>query len=135
MDLLRLPHILVNEILTQASRHPGVEICGFLSGRGDTANRCFPVANVAVDAHCGYEMDAAGQIDAMRGIRQAGDDVVAIYHSHPEGLAAPSRRDVQEASYPDAVYLIVSLGTKGVLEMAAFRIEAGQVRDVALELI
>ena len=135
MDALRLPRTIANEILTQASTHPDTEVCGLLGGVGDTVRSCLPVPNVSPDAHCRYVMDPAGQIDALRNMRNAGDDLVAIYHSHPEGLATPSVTDIREANYPDAVYLIVSLGIRGVLEMAAFRIDGAGVHDVLLELI
>ena len=135
MNALRLPQAIVNDILTQASSHPDDEVCGLLGGRGNTASSCFPVANVSSDTHCRYVMDPAGQVDAMRRIRDAGNELVAIYHSHPKGLARPSVTDIQEANYADAVYLVVSLGTEGVLELAGFNIKGKSVSDVVLELI
>jgi proteasome lid subunit RPN8/RPN11 len=67
-------------------------------------------------------------------MREAGEDLLAIYHSHPASPAAPSSIDIAEAGYPDAIYLIISLNTKGVLEMRGFRIREGGIREVALEI-
>jgi len=49
-------------------------------------------------------MDEAQKIDAMRKIREAGEEMFGIYHSHPSSEAVPSVTDIKEAAYPDAVY-------------------------------
>ncbi len=45
-------------------------------------------------------------------IEDADEDVLAIYHSHTQSPAFPSRTDVDLAFWPDAAYLIVSLATR-----------------------
>ncbi len=134
METLKLQRTLVNQILTQAQQSPEQEICGLLGGRDGKAQQCYPVENSATDPQRRYHMAPQGQIDAMRRMREAGEELIAIYHSHPHSAALPSETDLQEAQYPDAVYLIVSLNTEGVMEMAAFRIIEGQARQMALEL-
>jgi proteasome lid subunit RPN8/RPN11 len=67
-------------------------------------------------------------------MREAGEDLLAIYHSHPASPAAPSTIDIAEAGYPEAIYLIISLNTKGVLEMRGFRIQGEAVGEVVLEI-
>ena len=79
-------------------------------------------------------MEPAAQIEAMRRMREGGEELFAIYHSHPHAPAEPSAQDLQEAAYPEALYLIVSLDTKGVLEMRGFRLHHGEVDRVDLEV-
>lgn len=134
METLRLPRILVNEILTQAQHSPELEICGLIAGKDGQASRCYPVSNSAPQPERRYQMEPKGQIDAMRQMRENGEALIAIYHSHPHTPATPSATDIEEASYPDAVYLIISLDIKGVLQMSAFHIANGRAAPLALEL-
>ncbi|MBT6079431.1 MAG: hypothetical protein HOG56_03745, partial [Gammaproteobacteria bacterium] len=57
----------------------------------------------------------------------------AIYHSHPDAPAAPSAKDLADASYADALYLVISMNTEGVLEMRGFRLQSDIFNEVALE--
>jgi proteasome lid subunit RPN8/RPN11 len=55
-------------------------------------------------------------------MRERGEQLLAIYHSHPRAIMpAPSETDVRLAYYPSATYLIVGLaGTQPLVK--AFRI-------------
>jgi proteasome lid subunit RPN8/RPN11 len=131
---LRIPRTIVNQILHQAQQAQSEEICGLIGGRDGELLRCYPVANVAGDKRHLFQMDPRGQIDAMRQMRAAGDTLLAIYHSHPDAPALPSAIDIAQDEYPEALYLIVSLTTKGVLEMRGFRIRAGRAEEVAIAI-
>ncbi len=126
---------MVNTILAQAQQSPENEICGLIGGANGQAVRCYPVDNSALDQTRRYQMNPREQIEAMRQIRENGEQLLAIYHSHPHAPALPSAIDLAEASYPEAVYLIVSLNTVGVLEMTAFHINDKQAHELALELV
>ncbi len=68
-------------------------------------------------------------------MRENGEALFAIYHSHPTSPAEPSAIDLELAAYPDALYLIISLNTKGVLEMRGFRLNDNKmVIEVGLQL-
>jgi proteasome lid subunit RPN8/RPN11 len=69
-----------------------------------------------------YVMDPREQLRIMDEIDDAGQDLVAIYHSHTRSAAYPSRTDVELAFYPDTAYLIVSLADRDRPEIRAFRI-------------
>lgn len=129
---LRIPRTIVNQILHHAQHAEGEEICGLIAGRGGVFTRCYPVANVARDKRYRFQMDPKGQIDAMRAMRAAGEELMAIYHSHPDAPATPSATDIAQDEYPDVLYLIVSLTTKGVLEMRGFVIRDREVTEVAI---
>jgi len=134
MEKLELPRPLVNAILTQAQQAPDNEVCGLIGGRDGRAEHLYRIDNTALDQARRFQMDPREQIDAMRQMRDNDEDLIAIYHSHPHAPALPSATDLAEAAYPEAMYLIVSLNTVGVLEMAAFRIHDRQAEEVALQL-
>lgn len=129
---VRIPRPLVNRLLHHAQDGAGREVCGLIAGRHGRPSRSLPVANVAAEPETRYEMDPKGQIDAMRAMRERGETLFAIYHSHPTGPAEPSATDLDQAAYPDALYLIISLRTKGILELRGFRLEGGVFREVVL---
>ena len=131
---LRLPRRIINQMLDHARAFPGQEVCGLISARAGAALRAIPVANIAPHPEYRYAMDPAGQIAALKKMRETGEDLLAIYHSHPASPAAPSNIDIAEAGYPDATYLIISLNTKGVLEMRGFRIRDGVAGEAGLEI-
>lgn len=131
---LTIPRNVVNHILQHAQSAIDEEVCGLIGARHDQTLRCYPVANVAAHPQRRYRMDPRQQIDALRQMREAGETLFAIYHSHPHGPAEPSAIDLDEAAYTDALYIIVSLDIKGVLEMRGFRLANGRAEEVALEL-
>ena len=129
---VRIPHPIVNQILHQAQQALDEEICGLIAGNAKNFTRCYPVANVAGDKQRLFEMDPRGLIDALRAMRDNGEELKAIYHSHPEAPAQPSLADIRQHEYPDVLYLIVSLGTKGVLDLRGFRIHDGRIENVEI---
>ncbi len=134
MNPIRIPRTIVNQILSHAQHSPEREVCGLIGATEGEPRRTYPVANVASRPGELFQMDPEGQIAAMRSMREADQALFAIYHSHPHAPAAPSKKDLEEAAYPEALYLIVSLDTKGVLEIRGFRLGEGQAEDVELEV-
>ncbi len=134
MTTVRIPRTVANLILAHVQRHEEREACGLIAGKDGRPLRCYEIPNVASEPATRFQMDPAAQIDAMRRMREAGEELFAIYHSHPRGPALPSSIDLAEAAYPDTLYLIVSLDTKGVLEMRGFHIREGKVSEVELVL-
>lgn len=134
MNSLKISRQVANQMLGHAQTNPESEICGLVGGTPGHASHAYPIANIAKSPAFRFQLDPKSQIDALRHMREQGEELVAIYHSHPQGPASPSAVDLREASYPDAVYLIVSLDTKGVLDLRGFRLANGVTADVELEL-
>jgi len=133
-ERIHLPRPLINQLLHHAQRSPAAEVCGLVGAKAGVAVRCYPVANVAADPRRLFAMDPAQQIAALRALRNRGEELFAIYHSHPSTPPLPSTTDLAQAAYPEALYLIISLQTRGVLEMRGFRLKSGTVAEVALEI-
>lgn len=134
-ETILLPRNLVQQMFHQAQASPETEICGLISTAPDGKLRGYPVANVSGDPAHLFDMDAQAQVSAMREIRERGEALFAIYHSHPHAPPEPSARDREQISYPDAYYLIVSLNIKGVLEMRAWKAVTAGMREVRLQII
>jgi len=57
-----------------------------------------------------YEAAPEDLFSAQRQMRERGEDLLAIYHSHPRASdPSPSETDVRLAYYPNAKYLIIGL--------------------------
>ncbi len=134
MESLILPRQLVNQILHQAQVSPDMEVCGLITAKNGRPQRCIPVPNVSDQPERLFAMDPKSQIDALRNMREHNEELFGIYHSHPHSPAEPSDTDLEQAGYPDALYVIVSLNTKGVLEMRGFRLRDGKTEPVELEI-
>jgi [CysO sulfur-carrier protein]-S-L-cysteine hydrolase len=62
----------------------------------------------------------------------AGEAVWAIVHSHVRTPAEPSRMDIEAATWPSALYLLVALERP---ELRAWRIVDGERHEVPLVLL
>lgn len=135
-NTVSIPRPLVNQMLHHAQQSPDQEVCGLIGARDNKAASCYPVRNIAYNQTFRYELDPKQQLDAMRKMRSEGEDLFAIYHSHPHSQAKPSKTDIAMANYPEALYLIISLNTKGVLELRGFylnREDAAEEVQLSLE--
>lgn len=132
MDLSLAPGILEQVIQYSRSVYPR-EACGLLVGR-DQVNRLIPTKNIAPKAH-EFEMDPAELVAALRGLRESGEVLLAIFHSHPHGPAKPSKADIDQAYYPEAAHLIVSLADPERPQTAAFRIIGGEAQAIEVHVI
>ena len=131
---VRIPRTIVNQLLHHAQQKEDREVCGLIGATALGPEHCYPIANVAPQPTTRYHMDPKQQIDALRTLRERGETLFAIYHSHPTTPAMPSATDRAEANYPDTLYLIVSLNTKGVLDLRGYRICDGSAEPVELEI-
>jgi proteasome lid subunit RPN8/RPN11 len=131
---LYLPRPLVNKILAHAQHNPNVEVCGLIASDASDKKVYYAIDNVAENPGCRFLMDAPQQIKAMKQMRDRQQQLLAIVHSHPTSNAQPSALDIAENGYRDAFYIIISLNTKGVLEMRAYTQRQDKMQEVELIL-
>lgn len=99
------------------------ECCGFLGGVEREAVSVYPLTNVAREPSKSYEAAPVELFDAQRRMRERGESLLAIYHSHPRSSdPAPSTTDVRLAFYPSAVYFIIGFDEQGECVLRAFRV-------------
>jgi proteasome lid subunit RPN8/RPN11 len=131
---IQISRKLTNQLLHHAQQNPAVEICGLVGSKNNVPSTCYPVSNVAQHPEKRFQLDASEQIAAMAKMRDSQEQLFAIYHSHPTAPATPSMLDLEQAAYPDALYLIISLNTKGILEMRGFKITNASAVEIPLTL-
>ena len=106
------------------------ECCGLLSGVNGLITDIHPLRNDADKPETRYFATPGELFAAMRRIREAGQKLLGVYHSHPRTLAYPSASDVEMAFYPEALYFIISLEPQ--VDLRAFRIEDARIEDVEI---
>lgn len=108
-----------------------LEACGLLSGKNGSVGDVLPVANIA-RSPVRFRMEPKAQLRAFAQIETSGQEILAIFHSHPNGSPVPSETDINEAAY-QVVHIIWSpLGRKW--HARGFWIEAGYATEVPLNV-
>jgi proteasome lid subunit RPN8/RPN11 len=124
---LQLPGATVAELGRLARQAYPLEACALLLGPGPGAAawRCVPLPNVAATPWRGYRVDPRALRDALAAAEATGQAVQGFFHSHPDGVAAPSADDL-EACPPwlGWVQLIGALAARGPLHLAAWAVGA-----------
>ena len=107
---LRREH--VEAMIAHARETAPAECCGLIGGISETrAVTLYRLRNVTPNPELGYEAAPEDLFAAQRQMRERGEDLLAIYHSHPRAANPnPSETDVRLAYYPSAKYLIIGLG-------------------------
>jgi len=108
--ILRREHLA--EIIEHARDTAPAECCGLIGTvNGSKSNSIYRLRNVGSDPDRAYEAAPEDLFAAQREMRERGEELLAIYHSHPRSNnPTPSETDVRLAYYPAATYLIIGLG-------------------------
>ncbi len=127
MDGLVLPEELAERLLEHARAELPNEACALLGGAGGVATSLHPARNAAASPYR-FELDPADLVRVVHAIEGAGEELVAIFHSHPASGPEPSPTDLREARY-DVVQLIAGMGL-----LRAWRFADGGATEVGLEV-
>lgn len=129
-DSIHISTAALAVVRAHAQRETPNECCGLLVGTAGQIDEAVCARNMlASDSR--YELDPRTHLETNRRLRGTPRQVVGVYHSHPRSPAVPSPRDLQEAHYPEFVWLIVSLQTTAE-ECRAYRIVDGRANEIAL---
>jgi len=128
--VIRIPREIIDDMVAHAREGKPEEVCGVLAGRGDRVIRSYRATNVADEPITTYNLSPKDQYRIFRDIDERGEDLLAIYHSHPASPAYPSATDLRLAFYPDAVYVILSLACPEQPIVRAYRLADGTIREI-----
>lgn len=107
MDNLIIPPAIYKAIIDHTEHTLPEEGCGLLSGVGRLVQYHFPITNIRHEkTH--FFMDGKEMLLAFEWMEANGQELLAIYHSHPRGPDHPSMTDLAEDHYPDVAKIIVS---------------------------
>ena len=130
-DTLVLPAAMRAEIVAHARVEVPRECCGAIVGEAGRPTTLHRLTN-RYPGNDFYEVDPSELYRLWRDLEDRGQDILAIYHSHPVSPAYPSPRDVDHAGWPDACYLICSLADPANPVLRGFRIVDGEITEVQL---
>jgi proteasome lid subunit RPN8/RPN11 len=141
---------LTSEHLDQITAHIDSclpeEACGLVGGMDGSSRVVIPVENV-LHSPVQFQMAPLEQLKAFDEIEKHGWELLAIFHSHPQGPAGPSATDIAEFYYPGTWVIIASPSSlevnftrsakglvRGKWRINAFSIENNEVYEVKLSL-
>ena len=138
-ERLAIPLGVAEQMMAHARAEVPNEACGLLGGSlvERRASAYHPARN-ADESPLVYTVHPEDLVRIVFGIEDAGDDLVAIFHSHTHTPAAPSPTDRRQARYPDVFYVLATLTDPDASpsdSLRAWRIEDGVSREVPLDLI
>lgn len=147
------PESFIKTILDHARRDYPAECCGVVLGpqSGESYSRVQPCRNLQDDYHAkdpaqfprtsknAYWMDPQELLKLQKQMRDAGEEIKVIYHSHVDAAAYFSEEDermaLSEGSpvYPKAVYLVVSVLKGNPQEFCFYRWDASAKKYLKAE--
>ncbi|MBO0768163.1 MAG: M67 family metallopeptidase [Solirubrobacterales bacterium] len=132
---MRLNKTIYNQMVSHALEDAPNECCGYVSARDGEAVALHRVTNSA-HSPLKYVMDPKEQLAVEYGeIYDKGLDVGAIYHSHTRSAPYPSQTDVNLATHPEAVYVIVGVKNPDKPVVRGYYIRKGQIEEIELTVI
>jgi proteasome lid subunit RPN8/RPN11 len=111
---------VADAIIAHAREGKPEEVCGIVRGRALAAVEAVRGRNIASERIENYEVDPETLL-LQFAFEDQGDEMMAIYHSHPVSVAYPSATDAWNAHYPESIYLICSLEFDDAPVIRAFR--------------
>ncbi|HBE02904.1 MAG: hypothetical protein A2096_12960 [Spirochaetes bacterium GWF1_41_5] len=113
-----LPQQIYDKIREAAERELPDEACGYLAGQDDTITDIIPMTNCDHSPEH-FSFDPHEQFAAARAARKNGQELIAVYHSHPASPAKMSDEDIKLAADKNIIYIIYSVSEN---RLGAFKI-------------
>lgn len=122
---------LRDEVAAAATAEYPREACGLLLGRAFPSGACVMRIGQARNSHptsptTRFELAPEDFFRLDAEAREAGLEIVGVWHSHPDRPARPSRTDAQTALESYA-HVIASVTRLGVLDVRSWRLDEGRV--------
>jgi proteasome lid subunit RPN8/RPN11 len=154
MTTFILPRGILADIVDHAQQSAPDEVCGILAGCADVVLEHYPMVDFpmvnfpmvnsslpgfadvgAAGKQAHFSMDALEHSAAVKAVRRAGHELLAVYHSHRHAPAYPSLEDVRRASAPGVVQVVVSLQNVHAPSVKGYLIEDGRATEVPLTVV
>ena len=153
--MLQIPRALCEEVIAHCRSTYPKEACGVLAAEarsesglasalrapgspggapGEVVVQVYPMTNVE-DSPIGYSLNPAEQLAVEKQMRQRGQRLVGIFHSHTASAAYPSSVDVRLAISPDIAYVLVSLQDQRRPDLKSFRIDGARVMPEEVQVV
>jgi len=133
---VKIAQTVLDEIVAHAREDKPNECCGLIGGRDGVATTAYRTRNeFASPMRFNIHPSDLFQVQ-MRQIPDAGEELVAMYHSHPVSEAAPSQTDINlSENIPGLVWLICSLQNPDEPVVRAFSIADNAAEELELAVV
>ncbi len=130
---MRIAQSLIDEIVAHAREDLPNECCGLVGGSDGVAGAVYRARNEFASP-LSYRIAGEDQYRIIeKEMRERGEDLLAIYHSHTKSAAYPSQTDLNEAvSWPEQVYVIVSLADPESPDVKAYWLKDKTIAEAEL---
>lgn len=129
--MFKLPKTFADEMIAHARADAPNECCGILAGVDRQVMRAYPTRNVEASP-VKYLIDSGDLFKAYKDAEKNGWEFLAFYHSHTFSEAYPSPTDVRLATWPDSLYILVSLRNPENPQVRGFYIVDGRITEEEL---
>ena len=109
--VLTIPNEIYDQMIDHAKSIAPIESCGYLGGKEDEITTFYQMTNTDNSPEH-FTFDPKEQFQVVKQARNKGEDLLAVYHSHPASPARLSAEDIKLFNDPNPVYIIVSLHQK-----------------------
>lgn len=124
---LFIPENVYQRMINHCKEERPLEACGLLVGEAGHVTAGYATDNQHRSPVI-YKVDDLQLLEVDREIRSGRQEIIAIYHSHVLTDPIPSRTDIDQATWPEAFYIIVSLKDRRP-RVRAWRIVDRQVTE------
>lgn len=130
---LCIPETLYRRMIGHCLEEKPLEACGLLVGAVDQVVAAYATDNEHRSAVI-YKVDDHQLLQVFQELRVDRHEIIGIYHSHVRTAAVPSRTDIEQATWPEAYYVIVSLANQHP-SVRAWRIVDHQVSEYPVVVV
>ena len=128
VEVIEIPADIRDAMVQHAIAELPNEACGLFAGANGRVERFYPMAN-ADHSPKTYQLEPNEQFKVFAQIDRDGWEWSGIFHSHTHTEAYPSETDRQQAFYPDAHYVVLSLADRSSPRLRAYTIVDGVVEE------
>lgn len=130
--MLVIPKKIIDALIAHGRAGFPLETCGILGGKDGVVSEFYPMTNIDQSREH-FMMEPKEQFAVVKDLRAKDKVMLAVYHSHPDTPARPSKEDIRLALTPGVSTVILSLaGPEPVLK--SFRIAAGVSTPEPIEM-
>jgi [CysO sulfur-carrier protein]-S-L-cysteine hydrolase len=108
--MIKILRTHVEEMYKHAREINPQECCGLIGGKNNLTSSIYKLRNISSKPLITYDAAPEDIFSAQRLMRERGEELCGIYHSHPRSYnPIPSETDIRLAYYPSAFYFIIGL--------------------------
>jgi len=123
----QIAYSVARQIADHAQNRYPDEVCGLLVGTGNHIQKAIPIDNIAEQPQIEYILNPTQQLHALKKIDVDNQQWLGVYHSHPKSPPIVSQTDINKATEPTLIHVIVSL------QHTKPQLKAWQIKDSRVE--